>query len=123
MPVLLSKTAGRFLRYPLGMDPNPPSVLIVEDDPPTLELYRRELSRTYHVLACSEERQALELLRTQAVCALVLEPAVLGGRGWDLLTAIKNSPQAHAVPVILCSTLDRRRRGMEMGAAACLVKP
>ena len=103
--------------------PGAPAILIVEDDPPTLELYRRELSRTYQVLACTDEQEALEALRTEDLCAMVLEPALLGGRGWDLLTTIKNSPQGYDIPVILCSTLDKRKRGLEMGAAACLVKP
>lgn len=100
-----------------------PAILIVEDDPPTLELYRRELSRTYQVLACADEQEALEVLRTEDLCAMVLEPALLGGRGWALLTTLKNSPQGSDIPVILCSTLDKRKRGLEMGAAACLVKP
>ena len=103
--------------------PGTPTILIVEDDPPTLELYRRELSRSYQVLACTDEQEALKALRTKALCAMVLEPALLGGRGWALLTTIKNSPQGHDIPVILCSTLDKRKRGLEMGAAACLVKP
>jgi len=113
-------SADKFTR-PTGKDA--PAILIIEDDPPTLELYRRELSRSYQVVACSDEHEALEVLRTQALCALVLEPALLGGRGWALLTAIKNSPQAQDLPVVLCSTLDKRRRGLELGAAACLVKP
>jgi DNA-binding response OmpR family regulator len=100
-----------------------PAILIVEDDPATLELYRRELSRTYQVLACADEQEALEALRTKDLCAMVLEPALLGGRGWTLLTTIKNSPQGHDIPIILCSTLDKRKRGLELGAAACLVKP
>ena len=40
-----------------------------------------------------------------------------------LLAAIKSLPRGSPIPVVLCSTLDERKRGMEMGAAAYLVKP
>jgi DNA-binding response OmpR family regulator len=97
--------------------------LIVECDLPTLELYQRELSRDYQILACSEGQQALDLLQTHRISAVVLEPATPDEQGWSLLAAIKSLPGPSPIPVILCSTLDERKRGMEMGAVAYLVKP
>ena len=99
------------------------TILFIEDHLPTLELYRRELSREYRVLTCSNEHQALQMLQTQNIRAVVLEPAVGDGEGWAILAAIKNAPSGQCVPVILCSTLDERRRGLEMGAAVYVVKP
>jgi DNA-binding response OmpR family regulator len=98
-------------------------IMIVECDPPTLELYLRELSRDYQILACSEIQQALALLQDHSVAAVVLEPSTPDEQGWSLLAAIKNLPVSSPIPVVLCSTLDERKRGMEMGAAAYLVKP
>ena len=99
-------------------------ILIVECDLPTLELYLRELSREYQILACSETQEALALLQAHSsVAAVVLEPSTPDGQGWSLLAAIKSLPGASPIPVVLCSTLDERKRGMEMGAAAYLVKP
>ena len=98
-------------------------ILIFDCDLPTLELYLRELSRDYQILACSETQQALALLQTHSVAAVVLEPSTPDEQGWSLLAAIKSLPGSSPVPVILCSTLDERKRGMEMGAAAYLVKP
>jgi DNA-binding response OmpR family regulator len=98
-------------------------ILIVECDLPTLELYLRELSRDYQILACSETQQALALLQAHSVAAVVLEPSTPDGQGWSLLAAIKSLPGSPPIPVVLCSTLDERKRGMEMGAAAYLVKP
>jgi DNA-binding response OmpR family regulator len=99
------------------------SILIVEYDLPTLELYQRELSRDYQILACSQTQQALALLQTHCVSAVVLEPATPDEQGWSLLAAIKSMSGPSSIPVILCSTLDERKRGMEMGAIAYLVKP
>ena len=98
-------------------------ILIVECDLPTLELYLRELSRNYQILACSETQQALALLQAHSVAAVVLEPSTPDEQGWSLLAAIKSLPGSAPIPVVLCSTLDERKRGMEMGAAAYLVKP
>ena len=98
-------------------------ILIVECDLPTLELYLRELSRDYQILACSETEEALALLQAHSVVAVVLEPSTPDGQGWSLLAAIKSLQASAPIPVVLCSTLDERKRGMEMGAAAYLVKP
>ena len=98
-------------------------ILIIECDLPTLELYLRELSRDYQILACSETQQALALLQAHAVAAVVLEPSTPDEQGWSLLADIKSLPGSSPIPVVLCSTLDERKRGMEMGAAAYLVKP
>ena len=105
------------------MQVNKQAILIVECDLPTLELYRRELSRDYQIFTCSEAQQALALLQTNRISAVVLEPSAPDDQGWSLLAAIKNLPGHTPIPVVLCSTLDERKRGMEMGAAAYLIKP
>jgi DNA-binding response OmpR family regulator len=100
-----------------------PSILIVENNNPTLELYRRELSRDFQVLACSEVAEAMTLVTTSKLEAVVLEPAVSNGQGWKLLSELRQFFSEHALPIILCSTLDERKRGQEAGAADFLVKP
>lgn len=100
-----------------------PSVLIIDNDLPTLELYRRELSRNYKVLACLNEDDALQLARSSDICAVVLEPAISGGNGWGLLPALLKTFGSRRIPIILCSTQDEQRRGIQEGAAAFLVKP
>ncbi len=99
------------------------TIVIVEHDTPTRELYVRELGRDYQALACCDERSVLEMLRTHTICAIVLEPGLADGNGWALLAKIKQNDDTRAIPVILCSTLDERKRGMELGANAYLVKP
>ena len=99
------------------------AVLIVEYDLPTLELYRRELSRDYEILTCSNAKQAFALLQTKRISAVVLEPFPHAEQGWFLLAAIRNLSDSPVVPVVICSSLDERQRGLEMGAAAYLVKP
>jgi DNA-binding response OmpR family regulator len=99
-----------------------PTILIIENDPPTLELYRRELDRDFRVLACFSKSETLDAIDSQSPKAIILEPAALNEEGWDLLNAIATLPD-RSLPVILCTILDERKRGLQEGAAACLIKP
>jgi DNA-binding response OmpR family regulator len=99
------------------------TILIVDDDVPTLELYQRELGREYRVLTCTDELEATQLLEHEDVSAVVLEPGAVGEQGWARLAAITDVPADHPVPVLVCSTQDDRRRDVTMGTAGWLVKP
>jgi DNA-binding response OmpR family regulator len=96
---------------------------MVESDLPTIELYCGLLSQEYEVLARNNEIGALEVLSSGNVRAIILEPALGGGRGWAILAAIRNAIRQRPIPLIVCTTSDERKRGLEMGAAAFLVKP
>jgi DNA-binding response OmpR family regulator len=99
------------------------AILIVERDQPTAELYQRALSREYQVFTCTDERAAIEVLDTRTISAVVLEPALDSGQGWHLLATIQEACRRRTIPIIVCSTLDERRRALELGVAAYLTKP
>ncbi len=99
------------------------SVLIIESDPLTAELYSRELRPYFKVVTLSDEPTAISYLTHNDPSVVVLEPASFGKDGWDFLTTIKALPKMASVPIILCSTLDERRKGLEMGAVSFLLKP
>lgn len=101
----------------------PHTILIVDNDLPTLELYQRELGREYRVLTCTDEHRAIELLGSEDVSAVVLEPYAFGEDGWARLAAMTHPPSQRRVPVLVCSTQDDRKRDLAMGAVVCLVKP
>ena len=98
-------------------------ILIVESNAPTAALYQRALSDDYLVTICTDPPTALELLRTRHITAIVLEPTVSDGQGWQLLVTIRTQHADRALPIVLCSTLDERRRGRALGADAYLLKP
>ena len=99
------------------------TILIVDNDLATLELYQRELGRTYRVLTSTNEREASEVLHAEEVSVVVLEPVALGEQGWANLVELTRTPRQRRVPVLVCSTQDDRKHSREMGAVACLVKP
>jgi DNA-binding response OmpR family regulator len=99
------------------------TILIVDDDVPTLELYQRELGREYRVLTCTDELEATALLEREDVSAVVLEPVAVSEQGWARLAAMTHLPARPTVPVLVCSTQDTRRRDVVMSTAGWLVKP
>jgi len=100
-----------------------PSILIIEDDAATRELYQRELGRTYPVVACDDEQEAYSLLQNKTIFLIVLEITALQDQDWNFVTAARTLPGYADLPIIVCSTVDERRRGAELGVAAYLVKP
>ncbi len=100
-----------------------PIILMVESDLPTTQLYRGALHQEYEVIVRNDESGALEALSASDVRAIILEPAVENGRGWEIFAAIRSATRERPIPVIVCTTSDERKRGLEMGAAAFLVKP
>lgn len=103
-----------------------PAILIVEADVATRELYRRELGRTYCVEACASAREAVAVLQNQQIKAIVLEPATLGDEVWWFLSQLPPESNGHKLErpsIILCSTVDDRRRWSQMGASVYLIKP
>ena len=105
------------------MSSNNAAILILENDAATVQLYQRELGRTYRVIASADARQALSLLDSEAIGAVILEPVAFADSGWDLLASLVDRRRESSIPIIICSVLDERRRGISLGAAAYLVKP
>jgi len=124
--MLLSKTRAAHFVYSviegMTMPSILPTILIIENDPPTLELYRRELGREFRVLACFSKSETLDAIESQSPKAIILEPVALSEDGWDLLNSIATLPD-RSIPVILCTILDERKRGLQEGAAAYVTKP
>ena len=99
------------------------SILIVEGDQVTRELYERELSRVYRVIACAGEDEARSALAREQVQAVIVEPTLLADDDWSFIAQLRDEPARADLKVVICSTLDARRRGLEMGVDAYLVKP
>ena len=100
-----------------------PSILMIDNDLPTIELYSGILKKDYEVLTHSDESEILNLLSNHTPYAIILEPAMDSGIGWEIFEKINRQNREHLVPIIVCTTSDERKRGLEMGATAFLVKP
>ena len=99
------------------------TVLIMENDQPTLWLYMRTMEQEYQVLGAANKDEAMALLENHSVSVVVLEPGPVITQGWALLAELKQTPKYASIPVIICTTQDERRRGIELGSAVYLTKP
>ncbi len=100
-----------------------PYLVLVENDPHTWPLYYRELSPHYSVITCETETHAVAVLEEEEIALIILEPANGNGWAWNFVDKLKQDEQTKTIPVIFCTVLDERRKGMAIGAAAYLLKP
>lgn len=102
------------------------TVLLLEGDVATRELYRRELSRSFAVVACGSEQEAADQLtaanaQAAAVDVMVLEPVTLTRDVKHFVASVRRLYPR--LPIVVCSVLDVRGRSAELGASVCLIKP
>ncbi|MGH2461360.1 MAG: response regulator [Chloroflexota bacterium] len=100
------------------------SILVVDDNPDAIELYRRYLvDRPFHVLAALDGAQALARAETDRPAAILLDVMMPARDGWETLQTLKSRPETREIPVIICSVLRERELALALGAADALVKP
>ena len=100
-----------------------PSILIIECDIPTIELYSGMLKQDYEVIQHSDASEIMNLLSRHTPDAIILEPAIGNGLGWTIFATLHTLTREQSVPIIVCTTSDERKRALDLGAMAFLVKP
>ncbi len=105
----------------------PPSILVVDDDPDILEATTLLLeSEGYGVVTAREGQEALEKLASGLRPALILLDLMMPGmNGFDFYGRLRQLPGPEArLPVIVVSaTREAQRHAVAMGANDCLPKP
>jgi CheY-like chemotaxis protein len=111
---------------PSGEAPAPgsASIVVIEDDRPSLDLLTAYLSgAAITVVAARDGHAGLEAVRREQPSAVLLDIRMPGIDGWEVLRALKDDPQTAHIPGVVVSIVDERSRGAELGAAGYLVKP
>jgi signal transduction histidine kinase/ActR/RegA family two-component response regulator len=99
-------------------------VLIVDDDRGFLELAERLLIKEgYNVLSTDNPKGALQLARVAKPDVVLLDILMPDFDGWAVLQALKLDPVTAAVPVLILSIVDEKKRARDAGALAMLAKP
>jgi CheY-like chemotaxis protein/anti-sigma regulatory factor (Ser/Thr protein kinase) len=100
------------------------AILLVDDDRASLDLMAAHLEGTgATLLRAHDGPMALELARTAAPAVVVLDILLPGIDGWQVLARLREDAATADIPVVVASVVDERARGIELGAAAYLVKP
>jgi len=104
--------------------PHIPTLLVVDDDPESLYVYRQFLSRSgYQVIFAINGEQVVEKARQFSPVAIILDLMLPHKSGWEVLEELKITEDLKNIPVIIASVLDHRERGVCAGAFRYLTKP
>ena len=104
-----------------------PAILVIDDDSMLLELYATALRRAgFEVLQAGEGSDGLELVARQPIDLVLCDVALPGMSGFDVVRALRASPETATLPVILVTGsggADGVIEGLEAGADDFLAKP
>jgi DNA-binding response OmpR family regulator len=105
----------------------PTQILIVDDDPHTLEILSRWLAReSYQTVRADSGITCLERLAENRIDVIVLDVMMPDMDGLQVCERLRAHPDWRSIPVILLTAKDdieTRARGMTLGVSEYLTKP
>ena len=102
----------------------PSSVLVIEDDPDMRTLLVLMLEdRGHRVLAASDGREGLDVLRHESPDLILLDMKMPVMDGWEFARRYRATSPAPSPIVVMTAAEDPRQRAEEVGAAGWLGKP
>jgi DNA-binding response OmpR family regulator len=109
------------------MEMEKPNILIVEDEPDTVEMYRIVFEvEGYRVRVAYTISSAISALEEEKPDLVLLDVVMRDSSGLDLSNHIRESPELADIPVIIVSNLvseEHIKAGLEAGADDYLSKP
>jgi len=103
---------------------NVATVLVIEDNPGAVELYRRFLAPSrYRVITAPSPLLAFEVARGTQPDAVILDILMPGLDGWSIIKTLREQPATTDIPLIVCSVLEDPSLASSLGADAYLSKP
>jgi len=100
------------------------TILVVEDHPDTLELYRRNLAGSrYRFIGAQDGRAGFSLAKEMDPKVIILDVMMPEKDGWSFLGQLKVHPKTSHIPVIISSVLQQANLAQTLGAAEFLLKP
>lgn len=128
VPALVQREAGADRRVRLREESHVPRqrILVVDDSITTRTLEQSVLQAAgYEVLTAVDGRAAWELLQEHGADLVLTDLEMPVMDGYELCETIRSSARFASLPVVLVTSLespDQRRRGLEVGADAYIVK-
>lgn len=100
------------------------TVLVVDDDESVITLFRRYLEkRGYRVFGMTSSERVVEEAKRLHPYAITLDILMPKKDGWTLIQELKDDPETHDIPLIVCSIVSDADKGLSMGVADYLMKP
>ncbi|MEN6479139.1 MAG: response regulator [Anaerolineales bacterium] len=99
-------------------------VLVIDDNPATLDLLRRYASGTrYRIVGTQTLPEALAVVPELSPHVIVLDVMMPDIDGWEALGRLRQHPLTQSIPVIICTILQEEELALSLGASAYLRKP
>jgi signal transduction histidine kinase/DNA-binding response OmpR family regulator len=106
------------------ISPDAKIIVSIDDDHKVIDLYKRYLrSHGYQVVAITEPGQVMHRLKEIQPYAITLDIMMPHKDGWQVIQEIKKDPEISKIPVIICSIVEEKDKGYQLGAVDYLVKP
>ena len=104
---------------------NPKAILVVDDEPAILDMIAELLGyEGYMVVTTSQGSVALARAKADPPALILLDLMMPGMSGWQVIAALKASPQTRAIPVVVLSARrDLPTIAKELGSVTFLAKP
>jgi len=100
------------------------TVLVVDDVPDVADMYALFFKHIgIRVLTAHEGQSALAVVRADRPDIIVLDMAMPGLTGWDVLRELKGAPQTREIPILVLSGQEVRDSALRAGANAYVEKP
>jgi CheY-like chemotaxis protein len=101
-----------------------PLILAIDDNADSRSLLTETLTRAgYRVETAIDGATGLRLAKELLPTAVVLDIMMPQVDGWQVLQTMKGDTHTSGIPVIVCSIVDNRPLGYQLGASDYLVKP
>lgn len=104
-----------------------PRVLIVDDEPQNLKLFRAYLMQeNFEVTTADNGIQCLKMVSSTWPDLILLDVMMPELSGFEVTWKLKNDPKTNHIPIVLLTALDSseaRNKGLEAGADEFLTKP
>ena len=103
------------------------SILVVDDDPNSLDIVSTFLeAKGYQVATAADGQEALAMLEQVRPILILLDVMMPGMDGWEVARVVKNHPEFSEVRVVMLtarSDFTDKQEGLRSGADDYIVKP
>ena len=112
--------AGIILRF----DREVHKILVVDDNPDTISLFKRYLANLpCQLLSAQDEKDAIAIARQTPLACIILDIMLPEKDGWQILQTYKSHPMTEHIPVLICSVLEMKDLAASLGADGYIKKP
>ena len=99
-------------------------ILLIDDDRSLLDIAERLLNKEgFSPVSTDSPASAAHLARLIVPDIILLDILMPEVDGWSVLKALKRDPATAAIPVVMLSIVDDRKRAIESGALGIVTKP